>query len=98
MKDVYKILKMNGYTTKNIVKRFDEDDSGQIPIIDKLYRKQNLHVFNESILYNVILISNKAKVKSFRKWISSKNFTNLQVGNLIYKDIIQGGGLLKFNI
>lgn len=43
---------------------------GQIPLTDKMGRKQETSIINESGLYNVILRSDKPEAKPFRRWVT----------------------------
>lgn len=72
LKDVCKILGMDGTGTNKVVERLDEDERNNIPITDKLGRTQMVNVINESGLYNVVIRSNKPNAKAFRKWITSE--------------------------
>lgn len=72
LKDVCKILGMDGTGTNKIVERLDEDERNTIPVTDKLGRPQTVNVINESGLYNVVIRSNKPNAKAFRKWITSE--------------------------
>lgn len=55
-----------------IAKQLDEDEVYKTYIIDSLGRKQKAYVVNESGLYALIMRSNKAKAKKFRKWVTSE--------------------------
>lgn len=72
LKDVCKILGMDGKGTNKIIDRLDEDERNTIPVTDKLGRPQTVNVINESGLYNVVIRSNKPNAKAFRKWITSE--------------------------
>lgn len=72
LKDVCKILGMDGNGTNKIIDRLDEDERNTIPVTDKLGRPQTVNVINESGLYNVVIRSNKPNAKAFRKWITSE--------------------------
>jgi len=55
-----------------VAARLDEDERTQIPVIDAMGRAQDTTVINESGLYAVILRSDKAQARSFRKWITNE--------------------------
>lgn len=70
LSDVCKVLAINHI--KDTVKRLDEDEVGLTEVIDRLGRKQQTYIINESGLYAVILRSDKPQAKPFRKWVTSE--------------------------
>lgn len=70
LKDVCDVLELT--TPSRVAERLEEDEVSQTHIIDALGRIQNTTVITESGLYAVILRSNKANAKEFRKWVTSE--------------------------
>lgn len=58
--------------TARVAERLDEDEVSQNHLIDSLGRQQEMTVINESGLYAVILRSDKAQARPFRKWITNE--------------------------
>jgi len=50
--------------------RLDKDDVCTTYVIDKLNRKQELTIINESALYQLIFKSRKEEAKEFQKWVT----------------------------
>jgi prophage antirepressor-like protein len=69
-KDVCDILGLADVS--DAVTRLDEDEKGKTPIIDSIGRKQEMLTVNESGIYILIMRSNKAEAKHFRKWVTSE--------------------------
>ena len=69
LKDVCEVLELNN--SRMVFDRLDEDEKG-VSQIDTLGGIQNMQIINESGLYNVILRSDKAEAKPFRKWVTSE--------------------------
>ena len=70
LKDVCGVLDISD--TRRVAERLDEYECSKTPVTDKIGRKQNTYVVNESGLYNVILRSDKEEAKPFRKWVTSE--------------------------
>lgn len=68
LKDVCSILEISDH--KSVIRRLEGDEVGQIPLTDKMGRKQDTSIINESGLYNVILRSDKPEAKPFRRWVT----------------------------
>ncbi|MDX2303922.1 MAG: BRO family protein [Microscillaceae bacterium] len=68
--DICDILNLG--TITRVVERLDEDELSQTQVIDKMGRKQQMHICNESGVYNLILRSDKPEAKSFKKWITKE--------------------------
>lgn len=69
LKDVCEVLGLS--SPHKVFERLDDDEKGrnQIPTLGG---EQEMTVINESGLYNVILRSDKAEAKPFRKWVTSE--------------------------
>ena len=52
--------------------RIDEDDLGKTEVIDRLGRKQDINIVNESGMYAIVLQSNKPEAKKFKRWITKE--------------------------
>lgn len=70
LKDVCTILDITHI--KDTASRLDIDEVGQTEVIDRLGRKQTVHIINESGLYHVILRSDKPQAKPFRRWVTKE--------------------------
>lgn len=72
--DICKALNLTNPTmVLNAIKsEFDDDLSLTYPIIDNLGRKQNATFVTEPQLYFVLMRSDKAEAKEFRKWINNE--------------------------
>ncbi len=68
--DICDILNLG--TITRVVERLDEDELSQTQVMDKIGRKQQMHICNESGLYNLILRSDKPEAKSFKKWVTKE--------------------------
>lgn len=83
-KDVAEAL---GYSKpRNVLKtNVDEDDALKWGVIDKLGRKQNMTIINESGLYSLILSSKLESAKKFKKWVTSEVLPSIRKnGGYIY--------------
>lgn len=69
LRDVCDILSISKIDA--VIARLDEDETSQTGVIDKIGRKQQMAIVNESGLYNVILRSDKPEAKPFRKHVTS---------------------------
>lgn len=69
LKDVCVVLGIENQ--RNVAARLDDYEKG-VHQMDTLGGKQNVTIVNESGLYNVILRSDKAEAKPFRKWVTSE--------------------------
>lgn len=69
LKDVCGILGISKY--RDTASRLDEDERGSVRV-DTPGGEQEMTVVNESGLYNVILRSDKAEAKPFRKWVTAE--------------------------
>jgi len=66
--DVCKVL---GIThTRDVANRLDKDDHDLAVVTDSAGRGQQMHIINESGLYNVILRSDKPEAKDFKRWVT----------------------------
>lgn len=74
LSDICKALALTNPTmVLNAIKsEFDDDLSQTYPIIDNLGRKQNATFVTEPQLYFVLMRSDKAEAKEFRKWINTE--------------------------
>lgn len=70
LKDVCAILEIS--QAVRVAERLDEDEVSRTHITDSLGRQQLTYIINESGLYNVILRSDKAEAKPFRKWVTGE--------------------------
>lgn len=70
-KDVADVLEYNE-PNKAIVRHVDKDDRTKYPIVDKLGRKQESWIVNESGFYSLILRSDMPKAKEFKRWVTSE--------------------------
>lgn len=68
LKDVCDVLGLT--TPTRVAERLDEDEVSQTHIIDSLGRSQETNIINEPGLYSVILRSDKAEAKAFKRWIT----------------------------
>lgn len=68
LKDVCEVLGI--VDSKSVPRRLDSDEVDQIPLTDKLGRKQSSYVVNEPGLYSVILRSDKPEAKDFKRWVT----------------------------
>lgn len=68
LKDVCAVLGISD--VRRVAERLDVDEWSQTPVSDRLGRSQDTYIINESGLYNVILRSDKAEAKPFRKWVT----------------------------
>lgn len=66
--DVCRVLELG--SPHKVAARLDEDERNQIPVIDSMGRQQATNIINESGLYSVILRSDKAEAKEFKRWIT----------------------------
>lgn len=57
---------------KSIIRHVDEDDRTKHTVTDRLGRKQETFVINESGLYGLILSSKLPKAKQFKHWVTSE--------------------------
>ena len=69
LKDVCNVLDIKN--SRRVYERLEDDEKG-VTLSDTLGGRQNLQVINESGLYNVILRSDKAEAKPFRKWVTGE--------------------------
>ena len=69
LKEVCAVLGLK--SPHKVAERLDEDERNLIPLIDSLGRMQPTTIINESGLYAVILRSDKATAREFRKWITT---------------------------
>ncbi len=69
LKDVCAILGLG--SPHKVFDRLDEDERGR-NLIPTQGGKQEMSIINESGLYNVILRSDKAEAKPFRKWVTGE--------------------------
>lgn len=74
LSDICKALKLTNPTmVLNAIKsEFDDDLSQTYPIKDNLGRTQNATFVTEAQLYFVLMRSDKAEAKEFRKWINTE--------------------------
>ena len=70
LKDVCAVLGISD--VRRVAERLDVDEWSQTPVSDRLGRSQDTYIINESGLYNVILRSDKAEAKPFRKWVTGE--------------------------
>ena len=70
LKDVCAVLGISD--VRRVAERLDVDEWRQTPVSDRLGRSQDTYIINESGLYNVILRSDKAEAKPFRKWVTGE--------------------------
>jgi prophage antirepressor-like protein len=70
IKDICTVLDHSNH--KVAVQMLDEDEVRKVYLTDKLGRKQETWIVNESGLYNLIFRSNKPEAKAFRKWVTSE--------------------------
>ena len=70
LKDVCAVLGIS--VVRRVAERLDVDEWSQTPVSDRLGRSQDTYIINESGLYNVILRSDKAEAKPFRKWVTGE--------------------------
>lgn len=70
LKDVCTAIGIKDHVT--VSKRLDEDEVGLAQVTDGMGRTQETTIVNESGLYSVILRSDKAQAKPFRKWVTSQ--------------------------
>lgn len=70
LKDVCAVLGISD--VRRVAERLDVDEWSQTPVSDRLGRSQDTYIINESGLYNVILRSDKAEAKPFRKWVTAE--------------------------
>lgn len=68
LSDVCKVVGLG--SAHKVADRLDEDERNQIPVIDRIGRKQNTTVINESGLYSVLLRSDKPEAKPFKRWVT----------------------------
>jgi prophage antirepressor-like protein len=68
LKDLCDTLKLSN--ARMIADRLDEDDVSLAYVTDSTGRQQQTNVVNESGLYDVILRSDKAEAKEFKRWIT----------------------------
>ena len=68
LKDVCGVLGLT--TPARVSERLFQDDVSQTHIIDSLGRRQETTIINESGLYEVIIRSDKAEAKNFRRWVT----------------------------
>jgi len=69
--DICKILNIKN-SRRAVKEMVDEDDVRKTYTIDKLGRRQETTVVNESGLYSLILRSNKPEAKKFKKWVTAE--------------------------
>lgn len=67
LKDVCEALGIENY--RNVASRLDDDEKDVHPM-DTPGGKQTILIVNESGLYNVILRSDKAEAKRFKRWVT----------------------------
>lgn len=67
LKDVCETLGIENY--RNVASRLDDDEKDVHPM-DTPGGKQTVLIINESGLYNVILRSDKAEAKRFKRWVT----------------------------
>lgn len=72
--------------------RLDDDEKG-VAQADTPGGSQNVRVINESGLYSLILRSDKAEAKRFKKWITSEVLPQIRKTGRYQKG---GGGVPKF--
>ncbi len=70
LKDICAVLGISD--VRRVAERLDVDEWSQTPVSDRLGRSQDTYIINESGLYNVILRSDKAEAKPFRKWVTGE--------------------------
>lgn len=70
LRDVCDVLDLT--TPARVAERLDPDEVSLTHITDSLGRQQETTIINESGLYNVILRSDKAEAKAFRKWVTAE--------------------------
>lgn len=68
-KDVCDILDISQVHTA--MSRLDDDERVLTTVADSFGRPNRSYVINESGLYNLIIRSDKAEAKPFRKWVTS---------------------------
>lgn len=68
LKDVCDVLGLT--TPARVAERLDEDEVSQTHLTDAIGRQQETLILNESGLYNVILRSDKAEAKKFKRWVT----------------------------
>lgn len=73
--DICKALHLS--SPHKVANRLDEDEKGRT-LIPTLGGEQNMTIVNESGLYAVILRSDKAEAKKFRKWITGDVLPSIQ--------------------
>jgi prophage antirepressor-like protein len=69
LKDVCDVLGLT--STSRVSERLEEDERG-VSSVHTPGGQQDVHIINESGLYNVILRSDKEEAKPFRKWVTSE--------------------------
>lgn len=69
-KDVCEVLSHSNH--KVAVQGLDDDEVRKVYLTDSLGRRQSVLAVNESGMYTLIVRSNKAEAKSFRKWVTSE--------------------------
>lgn len=69
-KDVCEVLSHSNH--KVAVQGLDDDEVRKVYLTDSLGRRQSALAVNESGMYALIVRSNKAEAKSFRKWVTSE--------------------------
>lgn len=66
--DVCRVLELDSVT--RTAERLEEDEVSKTQVIDSMGREQIAYAVNEPGLYSVILRSNKAEARGFKRWIT----------------------------
>lgn len=66
--DVCRVLELDSVT--RTAERLEEDEVSKTQVIDSMGREQTAYAVNEPGLYSVILRSNKAEARGFKRWIT----------------------------
>lgn len=70
LKDICDALEIGN--PSDVARRLDEDCVDTIDVTDNLGRLRQTNVVNEAGLYEVIIRSDKAEAKAFRRWVTSE--------------------------
>lgn len=57
---------------RDVASRLDDDEKDAVGITDAIGRRQTMTIINESGLWSLVLRSNKAEAKRFKKWLTSE--------------------------
>lgn len=68
LRDICNVLDVRNIS--DTASRLEKDEVGKTDIVDSAGRNQEVNIINESGLYSVILRSNKAEAKNFKRWVT----------------------------